>query len=163
MFFRIILSATAVLLAAGTPGFAQKSNKPDPLRVLSSELLQNDLRLTKTQRQRVRELMLQWEGPRALRREDIAKDVGLRKTQREAIEKIYREHTRLEFEYYQLRKTDRDKSKLFYKGVKASARTLTDRVFEILTDSQRARFERMLGKPLDRSKLFEPKRRRPDV
>lgn len=160
MLFRITLTAVAIVVTCTATGQAQKT---DPLRALSSERLQDDLQLTKRQRERVRELMLQWEGLKALRRADVAKEVGLRKSQQEEIEKIYDSHERLEFDYFKMRRVDRDKAKEIYREFKASAKSLDERVWEVLSAFQQKRFERMLGKPFDRDKLFEPKKAKPDV
>ena len=163
MVSRIMNSVAVVTLLLTGSALAQQDKKPDPLRVLSSKVLQDDLNLSRTQLERVRQLMLQWEGPAALRRDEIAREIGLRKSQRAAIKRVFQAHSKLEFEYFRLRKTNRGRAKGFAKDVKASARMLPGRVLDVLSDTQRARFEKLLGKPLDRSKLFEPKRRRPDV
>ena len=158
---RVILIASAIGTVWVTPGVAQ-SRSSDPLRPLTSERLQKDLRFTPRQKQRVRELMLQWEGAKALRRRDVAKQLGLRKTQQDAIDKIYESHTRLEFEYYKMRRIDRDKSRKLYSELRESSKTLSARVMEVLTAAQRARFDRMLGKRFDRARMYEPIGR-PDV
>ena len=105
---RSLIVLVSVALIAPAISLAQ-SRGPDPLKPLYSERLQAELKLTEVQKKRIYELQIQWEGPKALRREDVAKKVGLSKSQKDEIDQIYETHDRLEFEYYKARKNDRDK------------------------------------------------------
>lgn len=165
---RYILPAIGLVFLCSTSLVAQKrKNKKksgrDPLQALSSEHLQDDLRLTTRQKRRVRELLLQFEGARALRRPEIAKSVGLRMSQVKQIEEIFEGQRQKLYEYYRLRKTDRVKAKLLSKELNQDVRAIDARVLDVLSSSQRRRFEKMLGEPFDRSKLYEPKKKRSDV
>jgi hypothetical protein len=146
------------------PCFAQKrSQSDDPLGVLASEHLQDELKLNSKQKERIREILLQWEGVRAVMRSDIAKELGLRDSQRAEIAGIYVAYNRKQEQYYELRKSDRDRAKLLSKELKEDAGTLDARVINVLTDSQKRQFERMMGEPFNREKLYKPKVRKPNV
>lgn len=144
-----------LLLGSTAPAWSQSSST-DPLKVLSSKRLQKDLRLTRRQLQRVEELMLQWQGPKALLRKDIARKVGLSATQQKKVKKIYDDQELLEFRYYKFRRTDRDKARILYKELRESAKTLKVRVLSVLTEIQLRKFDRLLGTPFDRSKMYDP-------
>lgn len=136
----------------------------------SNEYLQKEINLTSSQLKRIKEIDLQMQGSRALTSEVVMKELGLSDGQKEKISKARSsafEGLRGAFG----RGGDRTKRPNFDEIRKrfAEARTKADKaVMEVLTSSQKSKWKKMLGKPVDREKLQRRRSsrgapKRPDV
>lgn len=162
---RSLAFAVVFTLAASTVCQAQRRS-PDPYRILKSEYLQKDLGLTKKQIERIRQYSLQYEGSRALDRPEVARELGISDTQKKQIKSIRDDYGKKRSEYYKLRRTDRKKAREKYNDLLKEYRGLGDKIFGVLSTSQKKKFEQMKGKPFDDRKLYsrpKKKKARPDV
>ena len=162
---RILATTFTILLVVQTTGFSQRRSY-DPYRILKSEHLQKDLKLTKEQIKRIQQLSLQYEGTRALNRPEIAREVGITESQKKKMKEIRDNYGKLRSEYYKLRRTDRTKARKKYEELTKEYRGLSKKIVDVLTSTQKRKYEKMKGKPFDRSKLYprpKSKKKRPDV
>ena len=141
-------------------------------QLANSEYLQKEMKLTASQLKRMKEINLQMQGTRALLTLDVSSALNITETQRKKIEEIQRSAFSGMFsgirDLFRRGQGGRqpnfdDMRKKFEDAQKATDK----KIFEVLTRTQRSKFEKMKGKPIDRSKirgLFGgPRKKRPDV
>ncbi|MFQ5733889.1 MAG: hypothetical protein ACE5KM_18275 [Planctomycetaceae bacterium] len=129
--------------------------------------LQKEISLTSSQLKRIKEIELQMQGGRALARDEVAKELGLSDGQKEKIQKAQRsafEALRGAFRPGGGQRPNFDEIRKRF----AKAREKADKAaMDVLTSSQKAKWKKMLGKPIDREKLQRRReggrRPRPDV
>lgn len=166
---RIFVLATTIVLLSTSTGESQtrrrKSTFVNPLRHLDSEYLQKDLELTEKQLKRIQQIKLQLEGTAALQREEIQKELGLSKGQVKKVNALFDEHYRRRDAVLKEFRKDRDEGLKKYRAISAEYKTLGDKAFEMLTQSQKRRWEKLIGKPFDSRKLYgrPARKKRPDV
>jgi hypothetical protein len=134
----------------------------NPIRVLNSEYLTKDLKLTKEQLKRIKQIGLQMEGIRALRRPEIAKEIGISANQTKEINGVYDDYNKRRSAVYKLfrDRTKRDEARKKYAEISKEAKTLDGKVLDVLTNSQKRKFEKLKGEPFDRMKLYPQYKRR---
>jgi hypothetical protein len=132
----------------GQRGFGNRN----PLAILENKTLQDELKLTAAQKQRVKELSLQMQGTAAITTDAVAQELGISDSQKTKITEI--------------RGTIREKMRGLFGGggqrpdfaeiqkKMAEIRAGIDKdVLAVMTSSQKAKWTKMLGKPADVSKL----------
>lgn len=123
-----------------------RSLPPDQRRRHMAELRQkNDPTsvLTETQKKRLRELELQWQGPTALMNPEIAKEVGLTQEQRAKIMGILRE------QFQGLRDRSPQGGVRDPQALEKAREEAEKKILEVLTPAQRQKWDQMLGKPFN--------------
>jgi Spy/CpxP family protein refolding chaperone len=98
--------------------------------------------LNETQRKRLRELELQWQGPFALTDPEIAKQVGLTEEQQAKIRGIIQET------FQSMRGQPGQPGERMQEFQKAREQA-EKRMLEVLTPAQREKWQQMLGKPFE--------------
>jgi len=131
--------------------------------ILNNEYLQKELNFTAAQKKRVREIIIQLEGTRALLRDDIAQDIGLSDTQKEKIQ----EARRSAYDRDAIRNLFRNRQRgerPDFEEIRKKMRELREKadkqVLDVLTPPQRKKWEQMKGDPIDREKLLPRRGRR---
>ena len=163
----VVFSAGCVLLTSAQSQAQAPNQSFNPLRVLNSEYLQQDLKLTTEQRQRIRQINLQMEGVVALQRPDVVRELAISDGQLKHIQAVYDDYARKRREA--LKQLLKDPKRARKRGARYTALTREQRdakVLNVLTRTQRRKFEAMKGKPFDGRKLFprpKPRKKRPDV
>jgi len=95
--------------------------------------------LNETQRKRLRELELQWQGPFALMDPEVAKQVGLTEEQQAKIRGIIQEA------FQSVRGQPGERMQEFQKAREQAEK----KILEVLTPAQREKWQQMLGKPFE--------------
>ncbi|MER3402832.1 MAG: hypothetical protein C4336_08670 [Armatimonadota bacterium] len=120
-----------------------RSLPPDQRRQRMAELRQkNDPTsvLTETQKKRLRELELQWQGPTALMDPEIAQEVGLTQEQQAKIMGIVQEFRRM-------RAPSKQGGSPGPQALEQAREETEKKILEVLTPAQRQKWDQMLGKP----------------
>jgi Spy/CpxP family protein refolding chaperone len=118
---------------------------PEQRRERMQELRQKydpDTILNETQRKRLRELELQWQGPFALNDPEVAKQVGLTEEQRAKIRGIIQEA------FQSVRGQPGQPGERMQEFQKAREQA-EKKILEVLTPAQREKWQQMLGKPFE--------------
>lgn len=121
-----------------------RSLPPDQRRQRMAELRQkNDPTsvLTETQKKRLRELELQWQGPTALMNPEIAQEVGLTQEQRTKIMGILQE------QFQGMRERFQQGGSPDPQALEKAREEVEKKILEVLTPAQRQKWDQMLGKP----------------
>ena len=162
------LFALTLGLALLIPAVCQAQRRSyDPYRILKSEYLQKDLKLTPAQIKRIQELSLQYEGTRALRRDEIVKQLGISDAQQKKMKEIRDAYNKKRTAAYRLYRSNRSEGRKKFEELRKE--NITKKLTDVLTSSQKQKFERMKGKKFDINKLFprtqpkSKKKKRPDV
>ncbi|GAB4160056.1 MAG: hypothetical protein Tsb009_37360 [Planctomycetaceae bacterium] len=156
----VMFGSVSSVFAQGGAGYYQGGYQGyyyNPIRVLNSEYLRKDLGLTKKQIERIRQINLQMEGVRALQRAEVAKEVGISEDQSKKIKAIYNDYYKRRNEVIKLFrvKEKREEARKKYSEISKEYKTLDGKVLDVLTNSQKRKFEKMKGKPFDRMKLYQ--------
>ncbi|MCH7987891.1 MAG: hypothetical protein IID46_01935 [Planctomycetes bacterium] len=145
------------------------------ISILKNKYLQEELKFTAAQKKRINEIDIQLSGNRALQREDVQKALGITETQKTKLADANKANDDKRRELFgslfggrrggggNAKRPNREElTKKF-----AELRTAGDKaIFAVLTTSQKAKFEKMKGKAIDRTKLFQrrtPRRKRPEL
>lgn len=128
-------------------------SRVNPLALLNSKSLQADLRLTGEQIDRIRQYNLQCEGVRALRRDEIAEQLGITARQKATIADVYAAYEQKRKEFEKVKVSDATVVKRAYKELEQAYRGIDQQVINVLTEKQRKQFEEMKGKPFDPKQL----------
>ena len=100
--------------------------------------------------------VLRWEGIRALRRPEIAREIGISANQTKKNNGVYDDYYKRRSEVIKLfrDRTKRDEARKKYAEISKEAKTLDAKVLEVLNSSQKRKFEKLKGEPFDRMKLY---------
>ena len=168
----VLLAGTAVCHGQGRrqrDWMSRLTRAANPFGQLgSSKYLQKEMKLTPAQLKRMKEINLQMQGTQALLTSEVSDALKITDKQRKEIEEIQRSALSGLFSGFrdlfrqggQPPNADDIRKKLEDARDKAEKK-----VYDVLTRSQRAKFEKMKGKPIDRKKLRgeDSRQKRPDV
>lgn len=180
MLNRTGLITLTVLLVGSNVADAQPRRQFDWLRQIgrgggafgqlgSNEYLQKELKLTTAQKKRMEEINLQMMGTRAILTDDVSRTLGISDSQKKQIQDIQRSAISSGFRDLFRRGEGGKRPNLdgIRKRIEEAREKMDKKVYGVLTSSQRAKFEKMKGKPIDRKQLREGNGRkqktRPDV
>ena len=169
-----------VLLLGSNAADAQPRRQFDLLRQIgragspfgqlgSNEYLQKEMKLTTAQIKRMKEINLQMMGAQAILTPDVSKTLGISDSQRKQIQEIQRTAISSGFRDLFRRGQGGQRPNLdsIRKRIEEGREKMDKKIFEVLTSSQRAKFDKMKGKPIDRKRLRESggskRKARPDV
>lgn len=172
---RIACLTACLILASATLSQAQVSRRSyyyNPIRILDNEYLQKDLKLSKEQLERIRQIKLQFAGAKALHDKEFQKELGLSEGQIKKINGIYDDYDKRRRKVFDLFRTKRDEARKKYDELRKEYNTLDDKAAEVLTRTQKARWEKLKGDKFDKDQLLpeyyrkkkqEQKKKKPDV
>lgn len=135
----------------------------------SSEYLQKELKLTAAQKKRMKEINLQMMGTRAILTDDVSSELGISDSQKKQIQEIQRSAVSSGFRSLFRRGQGGERPNLdsIRKRIEEAREKMDKKVYGVLTISQRAKFEKMKGKPIDRKQIRggagSKRKSRPDV
>jgi Spy/CpxP family protein refolding chaperone len=125
----------------------------NPLAILENETLQKELGLTAAQKKRVKELSLQMQGTAALTSDAVAKELGISDSQKTKITEV-RTKSREKFRgLFGGQGGERPNFDEIRKKMDEIRTGVDKEVLAVLTSSQKTKWQSMLGKPADVSKL----------
>ena len=130
--------------------------------VPGNRYLQSDLKITDSQRKRMREILLQLAKPSTIfaRKSVVAtlRITGEQKKQARALEAEHRKkHRDLMLAYIRKRSgNEKPDSKALERRVKVLRQNTERSLFKLLSREQRDRFRKLIGKPIDRKQLLTP-------
>jgi Spy/CpxP family protein refolding chaperone len=136
------------------------ANRGGGLGLIQNEYLQKELNLTTAQKKRLKEIEIQLAGNGALMREDVQKELGISSSQKEAFGKVQSDQRKKMGELFggfrrggnnngAKRPNFDDIRKKFAEMRESSAKEYLG----VLTSTQKAKFAKMKGKPIDQEKL----------
>ncbi|GAB4142650.1 MAG: hypothetical protein Tsb009_13120 [Planctomycetaceae bacterium] len=144
------------------------------LGLLQNEYLQKELGLTAAQKKRIREIEIQLMGSGALLREDIQKELGISDSQKAKLSKAQEEQRSKMRELFSgFRRGGGQGGRPDFSEIAKKMQKMREEsskaLMSVLSSSQKAKFEKMKGKPIDREKLMQRRQRperprsRPDI
>jgi hypothetical protein len=133
------------------------------LGLIQNEYLQKELNLTSAQKKRVKEIEIQLAGNGALMREDVQKELGISSSQKEALGKVQSGQRKKMGELFGgfrrggnnggnngAKRPNFDEIRKKFAEMRESS---AKEYLGVLTSTQKAKFAKMKGKPIDREKL----------
>ena len=144
------------------------------ISILKNKYLQEELKFTAAQKKRINEIDIQLSGNRALQREDVQTALGITETQKTKLADANKANDEKRRELFRglfrrgggggnAKRPNREELTKKMQELRTSG---DKAIFAVLTTSQKAKFEKMKGKAIDRAKLFPrrtPQRKRPEL
>ncbi len=135
----------------GQGGQGGGASRPNPSEAVDKAIKEI---LTPAQQKRLQELALQWDGPSALLRTDIAQKVGLSSQQQQKIRELVQAQSQKMREAFQRARNNPGEREKLRQQMEQNRKDLNNKILALLTPAQKQKWQSLLGKPF----TFNPPR-----